>query len=363
VRAPPRAKPLRGPELGRRGSVRRGRQVIRVLKLRSAISLAPGGLTVPELLRAIGEPCSRRTLYRDLEHLQAIGYPLRSEEGKWMVDERQRQRRGSPNDLPFEADELLALALAEQLLAPLGGSWLASPLASVRAKVAAALPPVVREFCEELASTEVATLFATGNYSQHSGTLSAIDEAIHKQHVLAIDYAAPGKPAQRRVVEPYAIWFAAGRVYLVAHCREAGALRTFAVSRMLAASVLDEPFDPPADFDVEAYVTRGFGVWQGPVCDVVLDFSPEVAHLPSERRFHQSQTLEPLPDGAVRLRMTAAGLPEMAAWIAGFGGRVRVRQPDELREAVRRIHREGLAQDDEAGRRSRAMKQGDEAGR
>jgi predicted DNA-binding transcriptional regulator YafY len=345
VRDAARAKPLRGPEVGRRGSVRRGRQVIRVLKLRSAITLAPGGLTVPELLRAIGEPCSRRTLYRDLEHLQAIGYPLRSEEGKWRVDDR--QRRGSPNDLPFEADELLALALAEQLLAPLGGSWLASPLASVRAKVAAALPPVVRAFCEELASTEVATLFATGHYSQHSGTLSAIDEAIQKQHVLALEYAAPGKPTQRRIVEPYAIWFAAGRVYLVAHCREAEALRTFAVARMLAAAVLDEPFDPPADFDVEAYVTRGFGVWHGPVCDVVLDFSPEVAHLPSERRFHHSQTFEPLPGGAVRLRMTAAGLPEMAAWIAGFGGRVRARQPTELGEAVRRIHREALEQDGE----------------
>jgi predicted DNA-binding transcriptional regulator YafY len=333
-----RAKPLRGKAIGRHGGSRRGRQVIRVLKLRSAIELAPGGLTVPELRRAIGEPCSRRTLYRDLEHLQAIGFPLRSADGRWTVD----KRRGSPNELPFQADELLALALAEQLLAPLGGAWLAGPLASVRAKVAVALPPAVRGFCEELASTEVATLFATGHYSEHSATLSAIDEAMHKQHVLAIEYAAPGKPAQRRVVAPYALWFAAGRVYLVAHCREAEALRTFAVSCMFAAAVLDEPFDPPADFDVEAYVTRGFGVWQGPVHDVVLDFSQEVAHLPGERRFHQSQTVEALAGGAVRLRMTAAGLPEMAAWIAGFGGRVRVRQPDELREAVRRIHREGL---------------------
>jgi predicted DNA-binding transcriptional regulator YafY len=332
-----RAKRLRRgePELGR------GRQVVRLLKLQSAIERAPGGLTVAELSGAIGERCSRRTLYRDLEHLQAAGVPLRSDAGKWQLESNGAAKNGR-NGLPFAVEELLALRLAEQLLAPLGGAWLGRPLCSVSSKVAASLPPAARALCEELARAEVATLAVPGHYRHRSNTLESIDEAIQKQHALAIDYAAPGKPFARRVVEPYAVWFASGRVYLLAHCRTAGAVRTFAVARIQGAEVLDEAFDPPPEFDAGDYVSRAFGVFQGATHEVVIDFSAEVAHVPRERRLHPTQSLQPLAGGEVRLRMSAAGLPEIAAWIAGFGGKARPVAPPELRERVERIHRAGL---------------------
>ena len=44
----------------------------------------------------------------------------------------------------------------------------------------------------------------------------------------------------------------------------------------------------------------------------------------------------------MRLRMEAAGLPEIAAWVAGFGGDARAIAPPELVEAVARLHRDGL---------------------
>jgi len=74
---------------------------------------------------------------------------------------------------------------------------------------------------------------------------------------------------------------------------------------------------------------------------MIIDFSRRVAHLVRERRYHASQELSERGQG-VRLKMEAAGLPEVAAWVAGFGGDARPIAPSELVEAVARLHRDGL---------------------
>jgi hypothetical protein len=40
--------------------------------------------------------------------------------------------------------------------------------------------------------------------------------------------------------------------------------------------------------------------------------------------------------------LNLAGLPEIAAWVAGFGGEARAVAPKELVEAVKGLHRRGL---------------------
>ena len=76
--------------------------------------------------------------------------------------------------------------------------------------------------------------------------------------------------------------------------------------------------------------------------------APAVAHLRSERRDHRVQELHPLPDGRCRVTSDAAGLPDLAAWVASFGGHLRALQPPELVEMVRGVHRAGLATHGEA---------------
>jgi predicted DNA-binding transcriptional regulator YafY len=80
----------------------------------------------------------------------------------------------------------------------------------------------------------------------------------------------------------------------------------------------------------------------GEVEAVAVEFTGAVAHLVRERRFHHTQRLTDLDGGGVRLEMQVAGLPEVAAWVAGFGGAARPLAPPALVEAVRRLHEEGL---------------------
>src|SRR5678815_1573518 len=97
----------------------------------------------------------------------------------------------------------------------------------------------------------------------------------------------------------------------------------------------DEVFEPDPRFDIEAYAQRAFGVYQGPIHHVVILFGAEVAYLARERDWHQHRHLTELPDGRVRLAMETAGLPEIAAWLAGFGGKVVPVEPPELVALVR----------------------------
>jgi predicted DNA-binding transcriptional regulator YafY len=75
---------------------------------------------------------------------------------------------------------------------------------------------------------------------------------------------------------------------------------------------------------------------------IVVEFAPALAHLPSERRYHRTQKLHPLPDGGCRVTFDAAGLPELASWVASFGGQVLAVAPSELVAMVRDLHRRGL---------------------
>ncbi len=315
----------------------RGRQIRRQWKLLRALEAARRGLTGSELLDAVGERCSARTLYRDLEDLQAAGFPLLSERGRW----RALGAGEGAWTIPVQATQVLALALAGDLLAPAEGSWLAEPLSDLRAQLSSMLTPTGRAYCEELRRTAVATLFGPGSYGGRRVELAAIHEAIERQHRLRIVHAKPREKAKARVVEPYSTWYHSGRLYLIAYCTSAEDVRTFAVERIQKAEVLDEPFDPDPSFDPAAFARRGFGVYHGAVHHTVVDFAGGVAHLVRERRYHHTQRVTPRGEG-VRLTMDAAGLPEIAAWVAGFGGNARPVAPPELVAAVRRLHEDGL---------------------
>lgn len=317
--------------------VQRGRQVIRHIQIVSALGAAPQGLTVHELLSAVGGGCVLRTIYRDLEQLDQAGFAVMSEDQRWQLSQN-----GPRLKLPLQTSELLAVLLAEQALRPILGTSVAAPLVRLREKLLSMVSPKARAYCEELSNTTVATFRAPGDLQGHEDIVATLQEAIEKEQLVRLEYSAPRKMLQVRDVEPYATWFADGRLYVVARCRQANGLRTFAVGRIRTATVLDETFDVDPNFDLEAFVQRGFGVHHGQVFHVVLRFNPEVAHLPGERTFHASQLLEPLDDGALLLTLEVAGLPEIAAWVASFGGRVRAIEPPELVQHVRDIHEQGL---------------------
>jgi predicted DNA-binding transcriptional regulator YafY len=189
-----------------------------------------------------------------------------------------------------------------------------------------------------------------GDYSERGSDLARIQAAIVDNRRLRIHHFAPhrGKVLER-TIDPYGCWYVDGAVYLVAFDHLRTDFRKFLVDRIRKVIALDEVFERDPSFDMDAYVGRGFRVWDGAVYHAVVEFEPVLAHLPQERRFHHSQRLFPLPDGRCRVSFEAAGLPELASWVASFGGMVRAVEPPELVEMVRDKHREGLRAHEEPG--------------
>lgn len=347
--AKPRAKALKP-------SPDRGRQIARQLSVLRLLEGARRGLTIAELHRAILEQgidrCTERTIYRDIEQLQHAGFQLIDLEnsGRWSV-----QGAGpSLKSQQLRDSELLSLLVSEDLLTPENSGALGVSLRDLRGRLMAQLTPKGRAFVQELRGSNVATYAAPLRPVSDDRISRAIDDAVGREHCLRLTYATPGKPASERVVEPHLFWVHQGRPYLAAYCRSTSSFRKFALQRVKAAEVLDEAFERRPDFDATAFVQKGFGMLHGDTHEFRIEFSAEVAHLAKERVWHQSQQIIANTNGTALLEMTAAGLPEVAAWVASFGGKARAVAPEALVGAVRELHERGLKAHQPQKRRGRS---------
>src|SRR5260370_21976806 len=102
----------------KRGSGR-GAWLLRQWRLLRALEGARRGLTAAQLRDTIEAECSPRTVYRDLELLLEIGFPITNDVGRWRFLE---SGEGSWV-VPVNPTEVMALMLTEDLLAPAEGSW------------------------------------------------------------------------------------------------------------------------------------------------------------------------------------------------------------------------------------------------
>lgn len=319
----------------------RGNQLIRQWRILRALESSRYGRTAAELHDEVAELGSVRTVYRDLQALEAAGFPLYQDDGgRWRL---LSPSEGGPA-VPIQPTEIIALLLSEQAMAPLRGSELAEPLVRLRSKLEAMLGPHARAYVDQLRGGLLATVSAGGDYASHRSELEHLEHAI-REHRKArlVHYAAHRQQTLERTVDPYGLWYVDGSLYLIAFDQLRTDYRKFLVDRIRSVAVLDDTFEPEPDFDLQSYVGRGFRVWHGAIHRIVVEFSPPLAHLPTERRYHRTQKLHQQPDGSCRVTFDAAGLPELAAWVASFGGNVRALQPPELVAMVRDLHHHGLA--------------------
>src|SRR5439155_526994 len=121
-------------------SMPRGDQLARQWQLLRLLG-RPGGLTVADASGELG--CAVRTVWRDLQVLQDVGFPIldeRADDGRrgvWKIDPDFHDRLPVPLSLP----EIVALLLSQDLLALAGASPFADAVHSAFAKFRALLTP------------------------------------------------------------------------------------------------------------------------------------------------------------------------------------------------------------------------------
>lgn len=295
------------------------------------------GLSLKQLVESIPDdyPKNARTVRRDLEALEAAGFPIITErrdgQTRWRLIEGFRNIPA----LGFSPTELMALTLSRKLLRPLEGTEIQSALNSALNKVASALPPQGHEYVRALENIFSIGLGPHKSYRQYKSTIDLIAQAIDKSRTAQIRYFSASRgTTSRREVDPYRLWYALGGLYLIAYCHLRKDVRMFAVERIRSISLTDHPYQMPLGFDVEEYVQDALMIMRGRRIEVELLFSKKAAAWVKDKLWHASQETFPLKDGRLRMALKVADTDELVGWILSFGSQVRVVHPEVLREKV-----------------------------
>ncbi len=176
--------------------------------------------------------------------------------------------------------------------------------------------------------------------------LNIVIDAVKHNHPVQFDYAPYTRvnPSRDVVVEPYFLNLLRQRWYMTGRNTADGKIKTYALDRIVKASMLPETFELPADFDATTYSSDSFGVIfsMGKPHDIRLRVDSRRARYLRTLPLHHSQD-EYIHDGfsvfTYRLRLT----PDLVSEIISMGGDVTVEAPDELRAMVKDQLRKALA--------------------
>lgn len=322
----------------------RGDQIVRQWKILRRLEWAGSvGLTAAEAAEMGGH--SLRTAYRDLEDLQAAGFPIyqdKTDRGScWMlVDSYQ-----SKIPAPFTLTEVLSLHCSEELFQVFRGTLFHDALRDLLEKIRATLPPETIQFLDRLKSVYRMGRITGKDYGRFREVIAQLNAAATDRCTIEVAYQALGSDARTvRCIDPYRIWFYDGTFYLIGHCHFREAVRTFVLDRISMLRVTGDTFDIPADFDFDAYTRHGFKVMKDDLHTVRIRISPEWARWVEERTWHESQRIQKQFDGGIEIIFRVAGLDEIRQWVLSLGPEAVVVAPWALREMVCGSLAETLAQ-------------------
>ena len=304
----------------------------RLLFIVPYVAKHPEGVTVEALAKQIG--ADREELLGDLELLSQVGPPdgdpgeyllVSVEEGRVFVDLAHRLTR----PLRLTAAEGAALLLGIRSLRESGVAPFDAAMQSAEKKLLTALGRDARE-AESLATiTVVAEPDAA--VATHLRTLVT---AARKRERLEIDYvSASHHQYERRPVDPYGIVHHAGEWYVVGHCHKRGDVRTFRIDRIAELRNMNERFDRPADFDLEAYRRERLYVPSADAVTVRIQLdSVAVTRLGANWPVGEVTMRD---DGSAELLVDCEGFEWVSGWVLQLGRHAWIEGPLEARKAMR----------------------------
>lgn len=279
---------------------------------------------------------SRRTIFRDLNELQAIGVPYHYDvkTGGYNIDP---QFFLPPVDLNLqEALSLLLLAheASKQIQLPFKRSAILAAL-----KIENNLPIKIRQYCNKALRTISTRAAAQALVRQEGGldkTFAQLQQAIQNKRKVNISYHSlfDGKTISVQLC-PYHLFYNCRAWYVVGFSDLHKSVRTFKLGRIKELEITDKCFLGGEKFDLADYLGRAWAmIPEGRIYDVKLRFLPKVAQNVAEVQWHSTQKVAHNPDGSATVEFRVDGLSEITWWILGYGDQVQVLAPAALRKKV-----------------------------
>ena len=278
--------------------------------------------TIPQMIEYLARhdiPAERKSLYDDIEALRQCGLDVeyrKAQGGGYYVASRE-----------FQLPELKLLVDAVQ----------ASKVISAR--TSKKLIRKLEALCSEYEGTQLQRqVYVDGRPKADSRTLlysiDALHTAISAGRLVQFRY----KNNSTWTVSPWQLAWEGGCYYLIAYQdeKDPANIRNYRVDRMSYVKVLDRPRrgkEAFAAFDLPSYLRKHFNMFGGPEFRVTLRCTADLEPAMRER-FGASPIL--IPEGETHFHFTVpiCVSDQFYGWVCGFGGKVEVPSPAEVRQGL-----------------------------
>jgi predicted DNA-binding transcriptional regulator YafY len=286
-----------------------------------------GSVTGPELAAKL--EVDVRSVRRYITMLRDMGIPVDSEPGRYGAYSLRPGFRLPP--LMFNQSEIVAVVLGLMTARHVGLA--ATPgVQSALAKIERVLPDELRQRVRALQG--VLTFDMPAYKTTSDEIIARFSLAAHLRQQLWLEYQAYGQEVTRRTVDVYGVVYHAGYWYATGFCHLRQGMRIFRLDRVRDVRLLDTEFEPVADFDPLQHLLDSIATLPGTWAIVALlkitmkqarDLVPRDVAL-----------LEEATDG-VLMRCYTDSLAWMARFLVRLDCPLRVIQPPELRDELRRL--------------------------
>ena len=297
-----------------------------------------GQMSAPELAEEL--EVSVRTIYRDIEALSAAGVPVYAETGRGGGVRLIQGYRTRLTGLSAKEAEALLLGGTP---GPVGELGLGTVFAAAQAKLLAAMPKEVADrafVVRQRFHLDAAGWFRTARVP---ALLAPVATAVWEGRRLEITYRSfDADEETHRVLDPLGLVLKAGVWYLVA-ARDAET-RTYRVSRIRAARVVDEEAVRPEGFDLERFWEDAVARFEvGAPTRVVTMRASVRARAALRRRGFEAAEPEPGEDAEAGTSPVSVAFDDVETAVRELlplGGEVEVSDPAEVRDRLARLGRE-----------------------
>jgi len=305
-------------------------RISRVVQILTTLQ-AGKSYAVGDLSRMFGK--SRRTVFRDLKELRAIGVPYHYDpkSGGYTIEPGFFL---PPVDLNLqEALSLLLLVhkASKQLQLPFKNSALLAAL-----KIENHLPFKIRKYCDTALKHIFVRPGAQAPMNSLDTTFAQLQRAITKRHKVNIRYNSLSEgEVVELVLNPYHLLYNDRAWYVLGYSSLHKSVRIFKLNRIRKLKTTEQGFIGGEDFDLSDYFGKAWSmIPEGRIYNVKLRFLPKVARNVIEVQWHSTQEVTRNSDGSATVEFRVDGLGEITWWILGYGDQVQVLAPKALRKRV-----------------------------
>lgn len=291
-------------------------------------------LTASELidkLKLQGISAERKSIYSDVEALNAMGYDIINDKTKGHVGYYMASR-------DFELPELKLLVDAVQ------------SSRFITEKKSRDLIGKLEKLCSKYEAGRLQRqVFVSDRLKAENESIyynvDGIHEAIQENKQISFQYYEWDadkkmrfkKEGKRYQVSPYLLVWSDANYYLVAFEEESGILKHYRVDKMTglkrekAARAGESAYK---DFSPAVYAGKNFQMFGGRETVVVLECDESMAGVMIDR-FGKEVKMRRLPNGKLSVRAEVVVSEPFFGWIAGLNGKVKIISPDDVAEQIK----------------------------